>query len=298
VPSEEETLQSSTASDSAIADAVATVAASVYGIAQTIAATELEFATNPCARETVLFSDLLAADAKIDTLISGVEFWAARNQSAVDRAIDNWGFGATGAIGGIAFSAYLFNNNYTGLLVPRAAMPSGPGDRKPSSANEGDWIGAGVYLKNGRLQGSRLVDAWYHWIDRMRYSVYAPWIGRPAWRERLHSWVGTSQPGNWRKWVPGDPIAANSTVGRAIARRDQIQAAYDDAHSDCTQGRAASRAAGTALLDVLGAGAATGLPVLQLPPADDADGGGATDIPVPLLIGLGVAAAVLIRMRR
>jgi len=283
-------------SDAAVANAINAVAASVYGIAQTIAATELEFARNPCARQSRLLTDLLAVDAKVDNLIAGVEFWAAANQSAVDRAIANWGYGTPVSAGGIAFGTYLANQNYVVLPPFREMMPSGPGDREPSSRNVGTWISPGVYLKNGRLQGSRLVDAWYEWRARMRTTVYAIRTGRPNWRARLHSWVGTSQPGNWRKWVAGDPIAEDSKVGRAIARKGLIQQAYDEARVACQANQSAQRAAATGLAGLMAPGADTGAPQVQTNGGGDERGPG---LPPPLIVvGLGVAVAVFVGMRR
>lgn len=241
------------ATDAQIGSAVQAVAAASSAIVQTVAAMEYEFAANPCLRKTKIYDELRQAQRAVDRMTNGVAFWAAANQTAVVRAIDNWGRGTPVSAGGVAFPAYLINNNYVpnfpfAAIVLDDHLPAGPGRNEPSDVNSGDRLAAGVYIRNGELSGSRLQSAWYAWRQRMRNTVYAPITGRPRWRDRLASWVGVSRPESWRKWIPGDPVAENSTIGRAIGNVDFITAAYNEAVAECAANTAWERGPGQAPL--------------------------------------------------
>ena len=71
-----------------------------------------------------------------------------------------------------------------------------------------------------------------------------------------------------------------------------VEEAYQEASTACQASRGLApggRVDAMTLAALLGAGTAPG------PQPDD---GGAPDIPIPLIVGLGVAAAVLVGMRR
>jgi len=238
-----------TATDAGIGTAIAAVASAVSSVVQTAAMIKYEFAHDPCLRKTELYTQLAKAQLGVDRMTNGVNFWAAANQSAVIRAIDNWGRGTPVSAGGVSFPAYLINNRYVPNFPFAAAvlddnLPAGPGRNEPSGVNSGTRLGAGVYIRNGELSGSRLQDAWSSWRQRMRNTVYAVGTGRPRWRERLASWVGVSRPESWRKWVPGDPVAENSAIGRAIGNVDFITTAYNEAISECATTTAWERGQG------------------------------------------------------
>jgi len=280
------------ATDQGIGQAIQAVAAATYGIVSTVAAVELEYATNPCAGKTRLLTQLQKANRAVDRLRRGVDFWAGRNQEAVVSAIDKWGFAVGFSTGGVPFSAYLFNNAYTWYLAPRHQMPSPLGRNKPSSRNSGTWLSPGVYLRNGRLSGSRVVTAWYAWRRQMRRTVYAIGTGRPAWRDRLRSWVGTSRPESWRIWVPGDPIAEDSVIGRAMANRDLVAEAYAAAIGDCNQIQENSRIAATNL-SALFSGQQPQAPLIDLGTENEEKEEKEEGFPIPIILGLGVAAFVM-----
>jgi hypothetical protein len=115
-----------------------------------------------------------------------------------------------------------------GLLV------NGRGNNRPSRSNVGFELGPGIHAGPDRtLQGSRVVQAWDEWAHRMRTQwVYATSPARRAWRERLLTWVGRSRD-DWRIWLPGDPIQANSRIGRNLLAIENLRLEHEAVAADC-----------------------------------------------------------------
>jgi len=193
---------------------------------------------NACANRTDLFNRWQFAQRLNSALITGATWWADVNQLAVRNGISNWGRGARGAAGGKPFGTYLQNQYY--IWNPARIRPNlknGRGLTRPPSQNSGDKIGPGVYVNTAdqSLQGSRVVQAYDTWVRWMADHVYAPATGRVNWQSRLRSWVGQSRD-DWRVWVPGDAIAANSRIGRNLVMIENLGEQLRVVSEDCVRG--------------------------------------------------------------
>lgn len=241
----------STDNGAAIASGIGAVAAAISGIASTVAGAEMAKLADPCIRLAVLEDRLRAAELGLERMITAANFFASANQASVLNSIASWGESA-GNAGGKAFPFWLLESGaitnppeaiacYSGpllagigtaacLLQISAGLPAN-GTDEPSSTNSGYRLGAGLYRYPGRtgtFRGSTFRSEWVAWRRHQRNNVYSPATGRPNWKARLTAWCGRYRS-TWEVWRPGDPIAADSTIGRSIVAvnnfRDQVEVA-------------------------------------------------------------------------
>ncbi|MCP4735201.1 MAG: hypothetical protein GY873_13520, partial [Bosea sp.] len=81
----------------------------------------------------------------------------------------------------------------------------------PSGSTSGQNLGAGIYLRSGRLQGPAIRAMYFQWRERMYALVNPSEPGTEAWREQLAALAGND--GTWRLWTPGEPVGAQSMIG-------------------------------------------------------------------------------------
>jgi hypothetical protein len=196
---------------------------------------------DPCTQRTILFDRWQLAQRLNNTLITGATWWAGTNHTKVRQSMQNWGRATTGAAGAKHFGTYLINHYVLyplpGPLIVGAYLVAGRGNERPSRSTAGLAIGPGIHIgPDFTLTGPRVVEAWDDWAHRMRTQwVYATSPARPLWRERLISWVGRSRD-DWRIWVPGDPIAADSRIGRNLVMIENLKEQLRVVSADCVRG--------------------------------------------------------------
>lgn len=227
--------------NAAVANASAAIGAAVAGVAQVIALAERD----PCNYEARLFDRLRVAQANLDTMITGVRVWSAKNQAAVERSISTWGKNPLGDDLGnsVAFSDYLAANGYIEpfwALFVSTRLPRGAGDKEPSSTNSGGFFLGGPadgYLgrpgawvtSSGEIRGPGINEAWHYWTELQRERVFAASTFRPNWRERLEAWTGR------RDWEPGDKFRSGYTVATAIQRVNELESQFDNVSRRCQE---------------------------------------------------------------
>ena len=235
----------------AIAAGIEAVGGAISSIAGTIGSTELQKLANPCVRQAILEDRLRRMEAGLASMITGANFFAAANQRSVLDSIESWGESA-GNSGGKAFPFWLLDSGaitsgpesflcYSGLFTPGClisisqGLPTN-GSERPSSTNSGHRVGAGLYRypgPTGEFRGSRFRSEWSAWRRFQRREVWNPASGRPNWRARLAAWCGAYRS-TWEVWRPGDPIAANSTIGRTTVMVENYRGVVELARQRCT----------------------------------------------------------------
>jgi hypothetical protein len=245
------------ANGAAISAGIGAVAAALAAIGSTIASTELAKLADPCIRQSILENRLVRMERGLSDMITAVNFFASANQSSVLDAIEGWGEN-TGNSGGKNFPSWLLESGaitnppeaffcYSGpffagigtagcLISISAGLPSN-GTSAPSRTNSGYRVGGGLYRypgANGTWRGSRFRSEWASWRRHQRANVWNPRSGRPEWRAKLTSWCGAYRS-TWEIWRPGDPIAAESTIGRTIVLVNNFRETVELARERCTE---------------------------------------------------------------
>jgi ElaB/YqjD/DUF883 family membrane-anchored ribosome-binding protein len=234
------TAESSAADTSAaVANAASAITAGVAATAQVVALAERD----PCNYEARLFDRVRRAQLNLDAMIQGVQVWAAKNISAVNRSISTWGKDPLGNDLGrsVAFSDYLAANGYIEpfwALFVSSRLPNGAGDQEPSVKNSGSYFPGGPvggYLgrpgawvsSSGQIRGPGINEAWNQWTQIQRERVFAASTFRPNWRERLFAWTGS------RNWQPGNEFKSGYTVAQAVQRVSELEQQFEDIAQRC-----------------------------------------------------------------
>lgn len=245
--------QMDTSSGQAIATAMSTIAAAISGIVGTVSAVELERMENPCIRLADLENRLVQAQAGVDRMIAGANFFAAASQAAVVDSIENWGaaHGGISRTGGKPFAAWIFEAGVIQhapeallcypfppvcLLAIEAGLPP-DGSEQPSSSNNGYRVGPGLYRHpgaTGTWRGTTFVAEWEAWKTYQENNVWSPAAGRPNWKARLVSWCGRNHSG-WQTWIPGSSFAKSSLIGMKIQEVAAFEALVVEARVRCAE---------------------------------------------------------------
>ncbi len=241
-----------TSNGRAVESSIAAIATAIGQIIAPIAGAELERRENPCVRLADLENRLVRAQAGLDRMVAGANFFAEASQAAVVDSIRNWGVahGGISRTGGEAFSHWLWRSGAiqhhpeAGLcaippfflcwLAIDSGLPA-DGSQEPNSRNTGYRLGPGLYRypgATGTFRGTTFVAEWEAWKTYQENNVWSPASGRPRWKERLVSWCGRNRSG-WQTWAPGSGFTKSSLIGRKMAQVAAFEAMVEETRERC-----------------------------------------------------------------
>lgn len=229
-----------------------------------------------CARRTKLRDFARTFEATTRDLVSLASSLSTAGQTAVNASLNRLGEASSQYAGGDSWPAWIAETVLPDVpLVPifgfpapfdvlgRIAWSDGrwQGTAAPSSSRSGVRIGPDVYLyagsgandlqhlTSGRLQGPAVRSEWWAWRRSQRATVNPVLPGTliaVPFRELLGGLVGqqaddTGAP-RWDVWRSGDPVSANSTVGRAQQFLDRLELDIATTDAECSAQVAAERA--------------------------------------------------------